>query len=378
MEFGFMPKGHTRVYQKPYLDYFDAIPYPRSFIVPDFLKFTGYDNRTTYKHIGQFLAQINDAGIIGIHRIRLFPLSLSGAAFNWFTSLAPNSVDTWASLEHKVHDYLYNGEVELRLSDLTAVRQKYGESVSEYLRQFRETRNMCYNLTIGEKDLANLAFVGLSSYLREKMEGQDFIDVNQVLQWAVVHKNRARDQQSHSQFRESDTREKEKQGVNFVEEDATDDSDAEVCIIEWVDSTKGKPITCSFLKPNTSQKDEMRSTFGVSKCDKLFNILVKGGLIKLKDGHTIPTAKLLAKKKYCKYNDSYSHTINECNYFLRQVQSTLNDGQLTLGDDNKMKLNVDPFLVNTIGFEEKKVMVRIDQVESTKGKNVIVSDELHN
>jgi hypothetical protein len=214
---------------------------------------------------------------------------------------------------------LYNGEVELRLLDLTDVRQKYGESVSEYLRQFRETRNMCYNLTIGEKDLANLAFVGLSSYLREKMEGQDFIDVNQVLQRAVVHENRARDQRSHSQFWESDTREKEKQGVNFVEEDATDDSDIEVCITEWVDSAKGKPITCSFLKPNTSHKDEMRSTFDVSKCDKLFDILVQGGLIKLKDGHTIPTAKLLAKKKYCKWHDSYSHTTNECNYFQRQV-----------------------------------------------------------
>jgi hypothetical protein len=46
------------------------------------------------------------------------------------------------------------------------VRQKYSETVPEYLRQFRETRNKCYNLTIGEKDLADLAFVGLSLYLR--------------------------------------------------------------------------------------------------------------------------------------------------------------------------------------------------------------------
>jgi hypothetical protein len=43
--------------------------------------------------------------------------------------------------------------------------------VSEYLKRFRETRNRCYNLTIGEKDLANLSFSGLLLYLREKMEG---------------------------------------------------------------------------------------------------------------------------------------------------------------------------------------------------------------
>jgi hypothetical protein len=103
------------------------------------------------------------------------------------------------------------------------VRQKYSEIVPEYLKQFRETRNGCYNLTIGEKVLADLAFSVLSSYLREKMEGQEFIDVNQVLQWAVIHENRARGQWSHSRFRDNNTRDKEKQGVNFVDEEASDD-----------------------------------------------------------------------------------------------------------------------------------------------------------
>jgi hypothetical protein len=61
--------------------------------VPNFATFTRDDARTTYEHIGQFLAQVNDTGITGMHKIRLFPLSLSGTAFNWFTFLAPNSID---------------------------------------------------------------------------------------------------------------------------------------------------------------------------------------------------------------------------------------------------------------------------------------------
>jgi hypothetical protein len=59
-------------------------------------------------------------------------------------------------------------------------------------------RNRCYNLTIGEKDLADWAFAGLSSYLREKLEGQEFLDVNQVLQRVTVHENRAKDQKAYS------------------------------------------------------------------------------------------------------------------------------------------------------------------------------------
>jgi hypothetical protein len=43
-----------------------------------------------------------------------------------------------------------------------------------------------------------------------------------------------------------------------------------------------------------------------------------------------------------------------------------------------MKPDVDPFQVNTVGFEEKKILVRSDHASTTRGKNVIVSDELRN
>jgi hypothetical protein len=71
-----------------------------------------------------------------VHKIRMFPLSLTGVAFNWFTSLPPNLIESWVSLEQKFHDYFYNGEVELRLFDLTSLRQKYTENIFDYLRQF--------------------------------------------------------------------------------------------------------------------------------------------------------------------------------------------------------------------------------------------------
>jgi hypothetical protein len=131
-----------------------------------------------YEHIGPFLAQVNDVGIMDVHKIRMFLLSLTGAAFNWFTSLPPNLIDSWVSLEQKFHDYFYNGEVELRSSDLTSLREKYTETVSDYLRRFREVRNRCYNLTIAEKDLADLAFAGLTPYLRDKLDMQEFSDTN--------------------------------------------------------------------------------------------------------------------------------------------------------------------------------------------------------
>jgi hypothetical protein len=84
----------VRSYQKLYLEYFDTVPYPRGFWVPDFVRFTAEDSKTTFEHIRQFLAQVSDFGITDVHKIRLFALSMSSTAFNWFISLPPNSIDT--------------------------------------------------------------------------------------------------------------------------------------------------------------------------------------------------------------------------------------------------------------------------------------------
>jgi hypothetical protein len=97
-EFRFTMKGRARSYQKFFLEYFDTIPCPQGLQVPDLAKFIGDDAKTMYEPIGQFLAQVKDMGITDMHNIRMFPLSLTGVAFNWFTSLPPNSIDSWVSL----------------------------------------------------------------------------------------------------------------------------------------------------------------------------------------------------------------------------------------------------------------------------------------
>jgi hypothetical protein len=235
----------------------------------------GDDAKTTYEHIGQFLAQVNDVGITDVHKIRIFPLSLTRAAFNWFTSLPPNSIYSWVSLEQKFHDYFYNREVELRLSDLTSLRQKYTETISDYLRRFREVRNRCYNLTIVEKDLADLAFAGLTPYLRDKLDEQEFFDTNQLLQHALPYKNQAKS----SRFRDSANKDKKKHHVNFVDEETDDEEGNKIYVAESVEKSGDKPIPCSFLKPNGGRREEIRYTFDVSKCDCLFDLLLQGGVI---------------------------------------------------------------------------------------------------
>ena len=138
--FGVEFKDKTLVCQKPYPESFDSIPHPQNFRVPEFIKFIRDDSRTTWEHVSQFNAQMRIYGSLDHLKIRMFPLSLSGTAFSWFSALAPNSIQTRSQLECKFHEYFFNGDNELRLCHLTSVKQKHDESVAEYIRRFRDTK----------------------------------------------------------------------------------------------------------------------------------------------------------------------------------------------------------------------------------------------
>jgi hypothetical protein len=71
------------------------------------------------------------------------------------------------------------------LSHLNAIKQKNNEPATDYIRRSRDTRNQCFNLNISDKDLADLAYLGLSLYLKDKFESHVFFDVGQVLQRAL-------------------------------------------------------------------------------------------------------------------------------------------------------------------------------------------------
>jgi hypothetical protein len=120
------------------------------------------------EHVGQFVIQCGEVSSSDIYKLRLFPLSLSGVAFTWFISLPPNSIYNWSDLEQKFHDYFFTDKTELKLSHLTSIKQTSNETVSEYIRRFKYTRNRCYGLIISDRDLAN---VGLLDIHKAMLEG---------------------------------------------------------------------------------------------------------------------------------------------------------------------------------------------------------------
>jgi hypothetical protein len=95
-QFGLKPKMQGPAYMPPFPEwYYRVIVPPRVKPPTEFTKFSRQDDTSTVEHIARYLMQLGEASADEAFRVRHFPLSLTGSAFQWFTSLPPQSVGTW-------------------------------------------------------------------------------------------------------------------------------------------------------------------------------------------------------------------------------------------------------------------------------------------
>ncbi|KAK1612190.1 hypothetical protein QYE76_035863 [Lolium multiflorum] len=151
-QFGMVPKRRAIGYSKPYPDDYEMIPLPPKYRLPGFSKFSGSDGSSSIEHVGRYLAQLGTASVSDSLRVRFFSQSLTGSAFGWYTSLPPDSIRTWKQLEEQFHMQYHSEVSESGLADLAQIRQKRGETVTEYIQRFRNLRNRCYSVRVTEKE----------------------------------------------------------------------------------------------------------------------------------------------------------------------------------------------------------------------------------
>jgi hypothetical protein len=80
--------------------------------------------------------------------------------------------------------------------------------------------------------LTNLDFAGLTPYLKDRLDMQEFFDTNQLLQHALPYGDHA----MSSRFWDNTNKDKEKHQVHFLEEEADDEEGNEICVAEWVEN----------------------------------------------------------------------------------------------------------------------------------------------
>jgi hypothetical protein len=289
------------------------------------------------EHIARYLMQLGECSSEEAFRVRYFPASLTGAAFQWFSSLPPQSVSTWKELERKFHAHYFSGSSEKKLIDLATLKQRHSETPLEFLRRFREVKVMCFSLNLPDDQLADMAVAGMLPVVREKLFGMEFDNLGQLSQKLSLMSNQAYGFKKDARFgKQHDVADIYNQFLEKADqmEDSDDDQDVAAAEIMW-----GK-------EPLTMNQRWVRQTkgtydFDITKADKLFELLVKEGRIKLPEGHSMLQPDGVKEKRYCGFHDRNSHSINDCRVFRMRIQKPIQEGHLKF--DNKMKLDGHPF-----------------------------------
>ena len=136
-----------------------------------------------------------------------------------------------------------------------------------------------------------------------------------------------------------------------------------VASAEWIQNNK-KPVTCPFGK-----KEPESYGFDITKDNKIFDLLLSEGLIKLKPYHKIPSEEELKNMKYCKWHNTTPHDTNECKVFRQQIQMAFEQGKLKFETPKRtMKIDQHLFATNMVDVANDKSLPQAKILTSSSAK----------
>ncbi|BFG30709.1 hypothetical protein CerSpe_169830 [Prunus speciosa] len=290
-------------------------------------------------------------------------------------------------MEKIFHEQFYRPEPEVSMADLAKMRQGSNESVQEYLGKFREARARC-TINMPEHEFAKLAQGGLLLDLRKKFEGIEFRDIYDLLLRVDRYESLLKEEQQKNRptsrptfyrdlpkpstcrttaihavdVEDMDSEERDNEvfldevgelaGVNLAEIVV---SGSHACKALSKASKDQRPTTVQISKfSRTSQKGvgTKSYTFDISKAELIFDQLLKEKMIKLPNGHDIPSASELRNKTFCKWHNAWPHATNNWLVFQNVVQDLIDRKTLkfpekaTMGVDQNSFTNAQANMVN--------------------------------
>lgn len=194
-----------------------------------------------------------------------------------------------------------------------------------------------------EHELVEMVVGGLDYSIRKKLDTQYLRDMVQltdrVRQVECLKAEKAKTNKYHKKEKVAyiDTNDY----VSDVGDDCSEEGEVNVVKLK-----PRPPYVCKLLKPsnkkksvetNKNEKFATRTyTFEITKCDEIFDLLVKDCQIIVPPGLKSPPLEQRKKRGFCKYHNFLGHKTSQCKtsqcvFFRDLVQKALNDGRLQFG-----------------------------------------------
>ncbi|MQL84504.1 hypothetical protein Taro_017013 [Colocasia esculenta] len=296
---------------------------------PKFDKFNG--RGSPKEHIAYYINVMGDLAADESYLLKFFGSSLTGLAFEWYSSLPAGSISDWTDMQKKFRERFYIAEREVTVAELYATRQKNDESALDYIQRWRNLSMRCKRPP-HQEDAVQICKQNLKRELLERMIGveiRSFDRLNNVVAEIEAFLVKYPTNSFASQKTKPADKKPAGKEVHAVDLKTFEKQRDEGKAAAGTSSNKAEP-----KRKVIPFQDKMRKpySFPKEKTKTLFDWGIRYNKI------TLPTPKRpdqAAKKdepRYCLYHQILGHPLEECYVFKDIVESLIKKGELQMGD----------------------------------------------
>ena len=118
----------------------------------------------------------NNTGTYEDLMVKQFVCSLKGNAFDWYTDLAPGSIDSWNQMERKFLNRFYSTRCTVSMIEFTNSKQWKEEPVINYIQRWRNLSLNCKD-QFSELSAIEMCIQGMNwaiSYILQRIKPKTF------------------------------------------------------------------------------------------------------------------------------------------------------------------------------------------------------------
>ncbi|KAM1154915.1 hypothetical protein ACFX2B_025641 [Malus domestica] len=346
--------SHTSLfYSKPYSKKIDALKMPRGYQPPKFMQFDGKGNPK--QHVAHFVETCNNAGTEGDYLAKQFVRSLKGNAFEWYTDLEPESINSWEQLEREFLNRFYSTRRTVSMLELTSTKQWKDEPVIDYINRWRTLSLDCKD-RLSETSSIEMCIQGMQWGLQYILQGikprtfEELATRAHDMELSIAHHGKKEPIADYKNDKVLGTK-VEKVAWKPTKEAMTVNT-APVKI-----STRGKAIQAEGFRDQEMRRrtlkelEEKTYPFPDSDVVAMLEDLLEKKVIGLPECRRPEEMNRTDSPRYCKFHRFISHPTEKCFVLKDLIMKLAQKGIIELDLDNVVKSNYTTF---TSGSSDSK------------------------
>ncbi|KAK9677082.1 hypothetical protein RND81_11G120500 [Saponaria officinalis] len=319
---------------KPYSKRIDYLRMPIGYQPPKFQQFDGKGNPK--QHIAHVIETCNTAGSEDDLVVKQFVRSLKGIAFDWYTDLSVESIDSWDQMEQEFLNRFYSTRRVVRMTKLTNTKQWKYEAVIDYINRWRSLSLECKD-RLSEVSAVEMCIQGMNLdlvYILQGIKPRNFQELA----------TRAHDMDitiaSHGGrlFPRSESKPERKE---FKKTDKSFKSNTKDENLRATKVGKEGNIFQGYMRtrPTLKELEKKKYPFPDSDLAGMLDDLLEKKVIELPESKRRNEAGRTTDPKYCRYHRVVSHPLEKCITLKEKIMQLAKDGKIMLDLDDAAESN---------------------------------------